>query len=92
MSIKNKRLKYNLEAISTTEILNIISQYHGTSLMEKMMDFCETEDIEPQYLGDLVAEDKAFRDLLYNDCVLSNSVKDHLMNKREKEMQELDIW
>ena len=82
----------DLEHLSTSEILNEIGNYHGCSLLERMMDFCETNDVEPQYLGDILADDDKLKLMLHNDCVMSNSIKDYDIQHRNDVMEEMNEW
>ena len=84
--------KNKLELFSTTEILNLISNYYGNSILEKMLDFCETNDIEEQFLGDILSEDKEFKELLHNDCFMSNAVKDNILHLKDNRTECLNIW
>jgi len=81
-----------LEYVSTTEILNEIGKYYGNSLLERMVDFCETEDVDPQFLGDILSEDKSLKDLLHNDCAISGSIIDIDIQHRNETMEDLEIW
>ena len=85
-------MKYNLELLSTTEILNLVDDMCGDSIMSKLLDFCETNNIDPQELGDILEEDIKFKKLLYDDCVHYNSVIDNEMTNKESNMQDLEVW
>ena len=78
--------------MSTTEILNKIDDMCGESLLDKMIDFCETYDINPQFLGDILEEDSKFKEMLHNDCVCHNSIEDDALTRKTEIMQDLDVW
>ena len=75
-----------------TSILNRVSEYYGVSLMDKILDMCETEDISEQELGDILSESKEFKEMLLIDCVKHKSIQDDEFQKREERMNDLDIW
>jgi hypothetical protein len=60
----------------TIELINKISLMHGDSLLEKILDYCETFDKDPKEIGDFLQESEAFKDILYKDCIKNNIIKD----------------
>ena len=63
------------------ELLNEIYKMEGNSLIEKILDYCETFDIDVKEIGDLLEESENFKNILYRDCVLNNIIKDKEMRK-----------
>ena len=57
-------------------ILNEISNMSGESLTEKILDYCETYDIDPQSIGDILEDSEDFKNMLYRDCVKYNIIRD----------------
>ena len=70
------------------ELVNKISEMEGNNLLEKILDYCETYDEDPQEIGDILQESEEFKDLLYLDCVKHNIIKDTSISIKD----ELDIW
>ena len=78
--------------LSTTEILNMIGEMYGNSILTKMLDFCETYDIDEQYLGDILEEDKNFKDMFHDELASHNQVKDEAINLRQDKLEGLSVW
>jgi len=74
------------------ELINDINEMHGESLSEKILDYCETYDKDPQEIGDLLEDSQDFKDLLYRDCVKNNIIKDEDLEKFLDKTEDLDIW
>jgi hypothetical protein len=70
------------------ELVNKISEMEGINLLEKILDYCETYDEDPQEIGDILQESEEFKDLLYLDCVKHNIIKDTSISIKD----ELDVW
>jgi len=70
------------------EIINKISNMNGNNLLDKIMDYCETYDINEQALGDLLQENEDFKNILYRDCVKHNIIKDSKIEVNKN----LEIW
>jgi DNA-binding ferritin-like protein (Dps family) len=77
-----------LDNLSVTEILNEIGNHYGDSLLEKIMDFTESNDIDPKELGDILEEDEAFKEMLLLDCIKNNQIVGCVKNNTEN----LCIW
>ena len=71
-----------------TEIVNKISLMNGNNLLDKIMDYCETYDKDPQEIGDFLQESEDFKNLLYRDCVKNNIIKDTSVKINEIP----DVW
>jgi len=74
------------------ELLNEIAKMCGNSLLEKMLDYCETKEVDPKWLGDLLSEEKTFKEMLYIDMVKHNQMRDPLFKKKLLGHFELDEW
>ena len=70
------------------QLVNKISEMEGNNLLEKILDYCETYDEDPQEIGDILQESEEFKDLLYLDCVKHNIIKDTSISIKD----ELDVW
>ena len=60
--------------------------------MTKILDYCETYDVDVQEIGDILEEDNSFKTFFYNDCLTHNSMRDDDYNQRITKMEELDVW
>jgi hypothetical protein len=60
----------------------------GENLVDKIMDYCETYDQNPQEIGDILQESEDFKKLLYKDCVKHHIIKDSEIKIED----ELDVW
>lgn len=74
------------------DILNRISDMSGESLAEKILDYCETYDIDPQELGDVLEESEDFRNMLYRDCVKHNIIKDEDLEVFMEKSETITPW
>jgi len=70
------------------ETVNKISQMNGNNLLDKIMDYCETYDKDPQEIGDFLQASEDFKNLLYRDCVKNHIIKDSNMVIHESP----DVW
>lgn len=75
-----------------TEILNEINKIPEVSLLDKIISYCEQNDLNPQELGDELAESEHFKRRLWMDCVNNNSIQDNLLKQKWEETDTLDEW
>ena len=69
-------------------LINKISEMNGDNLLEKITDYCETFDKDPQEVGDILAENEEFSQILYTNCI-----KHHIIKDSKKEIKkDLDLW
>jgi hypothetical protein len=61
---------------------------NGNSLLEKIVDYCETFNQDPKEIGDILQDCEEFKDILYKDCVKNNIIKDSNLVIKD----EIDIW
>jgi hypothetical protein len=57
-------------------LINKISMMNGNSLLEKIVDYCETYNQDPKEIGDILQESEEFKNILYKDCVKNNIIRD----------------
>ena len=74
------------------DILNNISSMDGDSIVEKILDYCETHDKDPQELGDILNDSDDFKQMLYRDCVKHNIIKDEDMIEFMNKSEEITPW
>jgi hypothetical protein len=72
-------------------LINKISEMEGNNLLEKIIDYCETFDEDPQEIGDILSECESFKDILLRDCVKNHIIT---LNKDIKIdiPQEVEEW
>ena len=81
-----------LDENSIVQLLNVISTMHGSTLAEKILDYCETYDKDIRFVGEYLAESENFKHLFHIDCVNGNMIKDELYKIHLKEMENIDEW
>jgi hypothetical protein len=64
----------------------------GDNLLEKMVDFCLTFNIDERELGDILETSKEFKLMLYKDCVQSNIIQDEYLKKQLERSEKLEEW
>jgi hypothetical protein len=72
-------------------LINKISNMNGNSLLEKIVDHCETYDVDEKELGDILNESEEFKDILYNNCVKHNIIKDKIL-KDSFRKSDIEEW
>jgi hypothetical protein len=70
------------------ELINFIYKMEGNTLLEKIMDYCETYDQDPQEVGEFLEEIKEFKNLLLKDCVKNNIIRDSTVKLKD----DIDVW
>jgi len=74
------------------ELINDISNMHGVSLSEKILDYCETYDFDVKEIGDLLEQSDDFKKLLYIDCVKNNLIQDKTLEEFLGRTEEMEEW
>jgi hypothetical protein len=72
--------------------LNQINSLPGNSLLERMLSYCEENDIDPKELGDMFEESDQFKRVLWIDAVENNQIQDAPLKAKLNETQDLDTW
>jgi len=72
--------------------LNKINSLPGDSLLERMLSYCEENDIDPKELGDMFEESEKFKRVLWIDAVENNQIQDAPLKAKLNETQDLDTW
>ena len=72
-------------------LINKISNMNGNSLLEKIVDYCETYDIDEKEIGDILNDSEEFKDILYNNCVKHNIIKDKTLKDSFKK-SDIQEW
>ena len=69
-------------------LINKITEMTGNSLLEKILDYCETYNVDIQEVGDKIAKFEEFKNLLYKDCV-----KHHIINDPKFQFgEDIEEW
>lgn len=74
------------------KVFNDISKMSGASLVEKILDYCETYDKDPQEVGDFLEDNKEFKKLLYDDCVNNNIIKNSKYKELLNRTEHIEEW
>jgi len=74
------------------ELLNAISQVHGDSLLEKIVSYCDKNNLDPQEVGDILADSEQFKRKLHIDLVHNHIIRDPGFSRKENLCQDLDEW
>jgi len=74
------------------ELLNDIHKIPESSLLEKLISYCEENDILPQELGDILGESEQFKRVLWINAVQNNQIHDTPLQNKITSTEELDEW
>ncbi len=74
------------------ELLNEISKIPEISLLERIISYCEENDLDPKEIGDVLSESETFKTNLWLDCVENNSISDPLLKAKWDKTNNLDEW
>jgi len=74
------------------QILDEVNAFFGDSLSQKMVNYCEYHNIDPQELGDFLSEDKQFKKIIYFDAVKHNEIKDEYLKEQLNSTTDLEEW
>jgi len=74
------------------ELINQIWNMEGNTIAEKILDYCETFDKDPQEVGDILEESADFKKLFYRNCVENNIIKDEKLTEQMTKTQEIHPW
>jgi len=74
------------------ELFNKISSMSGESLVEKILDYCETYNKDPQEIGDFLEGNKEFKKILYDDCITNNIIKNPEYKQFIERTEEIEEW
>ena len=78
--------------LDLTQVLNEIQATPGDSLIERMLSWCTENDFDPMELGEMFANSKQFKRVLWIDAVEHNQVQDFQLKDLLHETKELDVW
>lgn len=74
------------------EVINTIWEMEGASIAEKILDYCETYDVDERELGELLTSSPDFKKLLYKDCLKHNLIKDDDFKEHQKRTEKIEAW
>ena len=75
-----------------SQLLDEIDKLPGDSLLEKILSYCEENDIDPKEIGDMLSDSEQFKRILWIDAVGNNQIKDELLKNKLKETKDLEAW
>ncbi len=81
-----------IEGEDFLNLFNNIGKMHGNSLLEKILDYCDTYDEDVQEIGDILESNKNFKEILYDDCVNSNIIRDPKYKKIINRVEKIEEW
>lgn len=73
-------------------LINEIYKIQEDSLMDKILSYCEMNDLSVQEIGDILSESKQFKNNFWIDCVNNNTIKDDLLKQKQKSTFDIDDW
>ena len=73
-------------------LINNINDIPGDSLIEKILSYCEENDLEAQEIGDILADSKHFKRVLWIDAVRNNQIQDLGLKNILNETEDFDEW
>ena len=74
------------------ELINEINSYPEYSLLEKVISYCEENDIDVNDIEDILKQSEHFRTVFYIDCVEKNHIRDLGLKKKLRETIDEDEW
>lgn len=74
------------------ELLNKIHTLPEETLLEKIISYCEEHDLDPQEVGDRLAESEQFKRVLWIDAVEHNQIQDKLLKDKLRQTEDFDVW
>ena len=80
------------EASEIIEMINDISKIEGECLLDKIVAYCEKNSLDPQDVGDILAESEQFKRKLHINLVETNVIKDPGFQRRNKLCEDIDEW
>ena len=77
---------------NVVELLNEINKIPEPDLLNRIISYCEQNDLDPQELGDILGECEQFKRQLWIDGVKHNQIKDAGVQRKLDSTSEIDIW
>ncbi len=74
------------------ELLNEINKLPEENLLDRMISYCEMNDIDPQEFGEFFAENENFKRKLWINCVEHFQIKDELLTNKINSVEDLNEW
>ena len=82
----------NMNELDLQDLLNEINKIPGDSLIERIISYCEENDLEPQDIGDSLGESEQFKRVLWIDAVDNNQIHDIKLKELLNSTEEIDDW
>ena len=82
--------KYSEEEVQT--LINDINSYPEYSLLEKVISYCEENEIDVNDIQDILKQSEHFRTVFYIDCVEKNHIRDLGLKRKLTETIDEDEW
>ena len=73
-------------------LFNDISRMNGGSLLEKILDYCETYNRDILEIADILSDSKEFKEMFYEDCVKNNIIRNPQLKSMMERTEVIDEW
>ena len=73
-------------------LINDIYKIDNENILDKIIEYCDVNDLDIQEVGDILSESEDFKNILYKDCVKSNVIKDEVLSNKMKRTQKIFKW
>lgn len=77
---------------NVVELLNEINKMPEPDLLNKLVSYCEQNDLDEQELGEILGECDQFKRQLWIDGVKHFQIKDEGVQRKLKSTKDIDIW
>ena len=74
------------------ELLNNIYLVQEDNLMDKILTYCEQNEMNIQEIGDILSDSEQFKNTLWIDCVNNNTIKDPFLKDKQNSLHHIDEW
>ena len=64
----------------------------GDTLLEKILSYCEINNLNPQEIGDNLSDHEQFKNELWFDCVKNNIIQDEELKIKHNRYKEDEEW
>jgi len=73
-------------------LINDIYKIDNENILDKIIEYCDVNDLDIQEVGDILSESEDFKNILYKDCVKSNVIRDEVLSNKMKRTQKIFKW
>jgi len=73
-------------------LIDKILKTQGDNLLEKILSYCEMNDLNPQKIGDVLSDHEQFKNELWFDCVKNNIIQDEELKIKNERTENIEEW